>query len=206
MTKELPILYGKYLSPYVRRVAVSLNVLGFTFEHRILSAVTDLEEREAVNPVGRVPALRIASGEVLIDSNAILDHFDELAGPDQALVPRSGERRRTALLRLALATGAIDRSMTANGERRRKVPEQDRIEGLLRQCRQGFQALEEELGQRMFFDGENLRQVDITTAIGFRFVNHIFPETLAPDQLPSIADLSDRCEAMAIFESADYGS
>lgn len=203
MTEVRPTLYGKNLSPYVRRVAVSMNVLGYSFQHKVISAITDQDEREAVNPVGRVPALRLASGEVLIDSNAILDHFDELAGPERALIPKSGERRRTSLRRLAIATGAIDRSMTANGERRRKVPEPERIEGLLRQSRQGFCALEEELCQRLFFDGNRLGQVDISTAIGFRFVNHIFPGTLAPEQLPGIANLSKRCEAMAAFKSSD---
>lgn len=206
MTEARPVLYGKFLSPYVRRVAVSLNVLGIVFEHSIMSAITDQAEREAVNPVGRVPALRLTSGEILIDSAAILDYLDELVGPDRALIPTEGPSRRVALRRLAIATGAIDRSMTANGERRRAAPESDRIKRLLRQCRQGFRALEEELNGRTFFDGEVLGQVDITTAIGYRFVNHIFPGTLSPDQMPGIADLSDRCEAMAIFKDADLGS
>jgi glutathione S-transferase len=204
MMGQHPILYGKYLSPYVRRVAVSLNVLGFSFEHQILSAITDQTEREAVNPVGRVPAMRLPSGEILIDSNAILDHFDELAGPDRALVPISGEKRRTALRRLAIATGAIDRSMTANGERRRKVPEPDRIEHLLRQCRLGFRALEEELCCKSSFEGEVLGQVDITTAIGYRFVNHIFPGTLSPEKFPAIAELSLQCEMAEAFKSSNF--
>ncbi len=203
MSESATVLYGKYLSPYVRRVAVSLNVLGFSFEHRNISAISDRKEREAVNPVGRVPALRLASGEILIDSNAILDHFDELAGPKYALIPKAGDSRRTALRRLAIATGAIDRSMTANAERRRKAPDPIRIDRLIKQCQNGFQALELELEQRDMFDKNRLSQVDITTAIGYRFVNHIFPGSLLPDQIPSIAELSHQCEAIEAFKISD---
>ena len=203
MSDSATVLYGKYLSPYVRRVAVSLNVLGFSFEHRNISAISDREEREAVNPVGRVPALRLASGEILIDSNAILDHFDELAGPKYALIPKAGDSRRTALRRLAIATGAIDRSMTANAERRRKASDPIRIDRLIKQCQNGFQALELELEQRDMFDKNRLSQVDITTAIGYRFVNHIFPGSLLPDQIPSIAELSNQCETIEAFKISD---
>jgi len=33
-------------------------------------------------------------GEVLMDSTAILDHLDEVAGPGRALLPGSGRERR----------------------------------------------------------------------------------------------------------------
>ena len=87
MTNNTPLLYGKFLSPYVRRVGVSLNILGIAFERSIISAIDDESKREAVNPVGRVPALRLESGEILVDSAAILDHYDELVGPNLALIP-----------------------------------------------------------------------------------------------------------------------
>lgn len=199
MSGERPVLYGKFLSPYVRRVAVTLNLMEMPFEHHDISAIQDETAREKVNPVGRVPALRISGGEVLIDSAAILDHLDEIAGPGRALVPPSGSDRRRALQLLAMATGAIDRAMTANAERRRQPPDQDRLNRLLRQCRQGFDTLETSLDQRDYFDPGGLMQTDITVAIGLNFVNHIFPGTLPPDQFPGLSDLSLRCEALPAF-------
>lgn len=205
MTSETPVLFGMFLSPYVRRVAVSLNVFGIPFVHRVVSAVGDEREREGVNPVGRVPALQLPSGEVLIDSAAILDHFDEAAGPERALIPASGVGRRRALQRLAIATGAIDRAMAANAERRREVPDPARIERLVRQCRQGFEALERELGGRDHFDGSGLRQPDITAAVGLSFVNHIFPGTLSDSALPGLWSVTRRAEALAEFQVASIG-
>src|SRR5450631_410699 len=49
------ILIGMFDSPFVRRVAVSLNVLGIPFEHRDWSVGKDLDRIREFNPLGRVP-------------------------------------------------------------------------------------------------------------------------------------------------------
>src|SRR4051794_18623024 len=84
------ILVGQYDSPYVRRVAISLRVLDFAYEHDTRSVFGDFDSMRQTNPLGRIPSLVLASGETLIDSAAILDWLDEQVGPERALVPRSG--------------------------------------------------------------------------------------------------------------------
>ncbi|MGH6916539.1 MAG: glutathione S-transferase N-terminal domain-containing protein [Geminicoccaceae bacterium] len=76
------ILVGQYDSPYVRRVAVSLRVLGFDYEHDTRSVFADFDAMRALNPLGRIPSLVLDDGEVLIDSAAILDFLDQTVGPD----------------------------------------------------------------------------------------------------------------------------
>src|SRR5260370_11187654 len=93
-------------SPFVRRVAVSMNLLGMTFQHRNWSVGKDFELIRQFNPLGRVPTLVQPDGEALIESTAILDLLDEYAGPERALLPRSGKDRREAMQILAVATGA----------------------------------------------------------------------------------------------------
>lgn len=204
MSQDGYVLYGRLLSPYVRRVAVTLNFYGVAFEQNIISAIGDEREREAVNPVGRVPALQLPSGEVLIDSAAILDHLDEIVGATASLTPKSGTARRSALRQLAIATGAIDRAMAANAERRRPAFQQDeaRLDRLLRQARQGFYALERDLGDKDFFDGERIGQPDVTSAVGFAFLNHIFPGSLPCDAYPHLSRLSSACEETWQFQKA----
>jgi len=102
----------------------------------VSTRIDDEEERERINPVGRVPALILSDDETLVDSFAILDHLDEQAG-SKALVPKSGLARRQALQHISIATGAIDRAMTANAERRRTPPDDERLKRLLRQCTRG---------------------------------------------------------------------
>ena len=111
------ILVGQYDSPYVRRVAVSLRVLGFAYEHDTRSVFGDFDAMRKVNPLGRIPSLVLDGGEVLIDSAAILDWLDQEVGPGRALLPAEGAERRRALRLIALATGAIDKIGAATYER-----------------------------------------------------------------------------------------
>ena len=67
------ILVGQYDSPFVRRVAISLRVLGFAYEHDTRSVFADFDAMRAINPLGRIPSLILPDGETLIDSAAILD-------------------------------------------------------------------------------------------------------------------------------------
>lgn len=84
------ILIGMFDSPFVRRVAVSMKLLDFTFEHYNWSVGKDFDRILKHNPVGRVPTLLLDDGEALPESAAILDYLDELAGPERALLPRAG--------------------------------------------------------------------------------------------------------------------
>src|SRR5579859_3242630 len=111
------ILVGQYDSPFVRRVAVSLRVLGFAYEHDTRSVFADFAAMRDINPLGRIPSLVLDDGEVLIDSAAIRDWLDETVGPERALVPPAGIARRSVLRRIVLATGAIDKAGAAAYER-----------------------------------------------------------------------------------------
>jgi len=57
------ILVGQYDSPYVRRVAVSLRVLGLPYEHDIRSVFGDFDSMRRTNPLGRIPSLILDGGE-----------------------------------------------------------------------------------------------------------------------------------------------
>ena len=86
-------LVGRYDSPFVRRVAVSLHALAIPFDQLALSPFSQAADLRRISPVGRMPALVIDEGEVLIESAAILDYIDEIAGPSRALLPPSGSER-----------------------------------------------------------------------------------------------------------------
>src|SRR3954447_8723517 len=105
------ILVGQYDSPYVRRVAVSLRLLGIAYEHAPLSVFADAQAMRAFNVLGRVPTLVLDGGEAIIDSAAILDWLDETVGPERSLLPPHGPERRQALRLVALATGVADKAI-----------------------------------------------------------------------------------------------
>ena len=78
-------LIGVNRSPYTRRVAITLKLYGVPFEQRDLSGFGNRAEVQAANPLGRIPALVLDDGEVLLDSNAIIDHLDQTYGGEHPL-------------------------------------------------------------------------------------------------------------------------
>lgn len=167
------ILVGQYDSPFVRRVAVSLRLLGFAYEHDTRSVFGDFDSMRQTNPLGRIPSLVLDSGEVLIDSAAILDHLDEQVGLERALIPARGEARRTALRRIALATGAIDKIGAATYERLVRPSAyrwNEWIERCLTQGAGALAALDREIELT-----DRIDQVQITTAccLGYIRLNNL---------------------------------
>jgi glutathione S-transferase len=75
------LLIGMFDSPYVRRVAISMRRLGLPFEHRNWSVGTDFDRIRDYSPLGRVPVLVLQDGTALVESSAILDAIDDIAGP-----------------------------------------------------------------------------------------------------------------------------
>jgi glutathione S-transferase len=198
------ILVGRYLSPFVRRVGVSLNQLGFAFERKILSTATDKSAIEAFNPVGRVPSLELDSGEVLIDSSAILDYLDEEAGPARRLVPASGAERRQVLKIVAVALGTVEKAVGATYEMNRRPADkvhQPWLDQLLAQTTGGLAALEAALAGD-FFVANRLTQADITVACGYGFIARAQSMVVPPGRYPRLDRLVQRLEATPAFQKA----
>ncbi len=196
-------LVGQYDSPYTRRVAISLTLLGFSFAQIPLSLFSDFEEMKALNPLVRVPSLILPDGEVLIDSGAILDYLDEQAGPNHALAHTHGKARRKALKTIAIATGAIDKAMAINYERNQR-PENKQYtpwtERLKAQLAGALTALND-LPQIPWLSGEKLSQPDITTVCMIGYIRLYAPDLLPPSQYPSLETLARKCEALPAFQA-----
>ncbi|MFN3447265.1 MAG: glutathione S-transferase family protein [Roseococcus sp.] len=188
-------LIGRTLSPFVRRVAATLNLYGMEWEALPLSTVTDGAEIARHNPLGRVPALVLPDGEVLVDSAAILDHLDSLAGPD-ALTPPAGADRRAVLRAVALGVGAAEKSVQAYYETQRR-PEglrwAESAAKLFEQARGGFAALEAMLEGGFLCLGR-LTQADVTAVIALDFADKVLP-ALGEGRYPGLRALSARLNA-----------
>lgn len=200
------ILIGQYDSPYTRRVAVSLGILGFTFEHDTRSVFADFDSMRTVNPLGRVPSLILPDGTTLIDSAAILDWLDQAVGPERALLPPGGTSRQEALQRIALATGTIDKVMASAYERLVR-PEPYRWPDWMARCRTQVEGGLAALATRSWPTDEPVAQAGITTACMIRYIRLADPDLLPPGRYPSLDALSQRCEALPAFRAtypADY--
>jgi glutathione S-transferase len=194
------ILVGRYRSPFTRRVAISMHLLGMTYEHRPRTALTQFEEVKALNPVARVPVLILDSGEVLFDSTAILDHLDQTVGPERALVPTKPETRRSVLRTIALALGVTEKVVAVVYERRFHPPEkvhQPWIDRCEEQARSGLAALDATANAP--FEDTPLNQAGITVGVMVDFVKLVNPPLLPTGRYKRLDAHFDRCARMPAF-------
>jgi len=194
------ILVGQYDSPFVRRVAVSLRVLGFDYQHDIPSVFADFDAMHKVNPLGRIPSLVLDDGETLIDSATILDWLDQSVGPERALIPPGGPQRRRSLRLIALATGIIEKAGAEAYERLIR-PSAYRWPEWIARCRLQATVALGALAAEDWPATDRLDQAEITTACMVRYVQMADPDLLAPNRYPTVFALSARCEARPEFQA-----
>lgn len=194
------ILIGVYFSPFTRRVAASLHVLGLPFEQRALHAFNDREAVREYNRLTRVPALVLDHGEILIDSTAILDYLDEEVGPERALMPPSGKDRRHVLQLVAHGIGAIDKASAVYYETLRPADKvlSEIIERSTDQVMGGLGVIEA-IKDEPWLCGSRLTQADITGVIAYQTANFIMPESVNEKSFPRLAERSARASTIPAF-------
>jgi glutathione S-transferase len=201
------LLIGMFDSPFVRRVAVSLKLLGIACEHANWSVGRDFDRIRVYNPLGRVPTLVLDDGEALIESSAILDYLDELVGPERALLPRSGPERRAALKLMAIAVGAAEKCVAQVYEDAFRPPER-RHAPWVERCRQQMLGAAAELeracaarGAGEWLLGGRCTQADITATCAFTFTSDTGRLPADPAQFPAWRAHAARCEALPEFRA-----
>ncbi|HTQ36728.1 MAG TPA: glutathione S-transferase N-terminal domain-containing protein, partial [Steroidobacteraceae bacterium] len=103
-------LIGMLDSPYVRRVAVSLDVLGVPFEHEAVSVFATFERFRAINPVVKAPTLVCDDGGILMDSGLILQYLEAEHFPQGSPLWSRDPQARLAQFRIvSYASAAADK-------------------------------------------------------------------------------------------------
>ena len=197
-------LIGHYDSPFVRRVAIALRLYELPFEHRAWSVFGDADRIARFNPLRRVPTLVLDDGEVLIESAAILDALDEMAGEGRALVPARGAMRRRVLKVCALGAGVADKAVSLVYERvlhDRATPMWiDRCRGQMSGVLEALEA-ERAAGAGPWWFGEALTHADIMVACALRFVSEAHAEVFDLAAWPALTAHAAACEAMPAFQA-----
>lgn len=202
-------LIGMLDSPYVRRVAVSLQLLGLPFEHRSISVFSTFEQFRQINPVVKAPSLVCDDGTVLMDSTLILDYAESLAAPARSLMPTDIGARLQSLHIIGLALAVCEKSVQIVYERMLRPAEKlhqpwvDRVTGqLLAAC----EALESALMRRpLTLAGQGIDQATITTAVAWHFARTMLPDVLSAQAFPALQKFSQQAETLPEFASAPHG-
>jgi len=200
------ILVGQLDSPFVRRVAVSMNIYGLPFERQVISVYADADAVRAVNPLGKVPALILDDGETLFDSQMILDYLDELAGPDRALTAPNGPERRDVLRCCAVSLGLSEKVVGLNFETKQRDP--DTIDdGVIARLETQVKSALNWLDARQpnpWLCGSNMTQADITATAAFTHLFNRRGELFPESDYPTLAALRKRAEAFPPFQASPF--
>jgi glutathione S-transferase len=191
-------LIGMLDSPFVRRVAITMELLGMPYQHRSVSVFSTYDQFRQINPVVKAPTLVCDDGEALMDSTLIIDYLELIAG--RSLMSADPTHRRHALRLVGLALAACEKAGQIMYERRLRPPEKQHAPWLDRvdeQLRAALLLLEPEADR--LDASAAICQAGVTVAVMWRFTQIILPDLILPKDFPALAEHSARAELLPAF-------
>jgi glutathione S-transferase len=157
-------LYGTPISPFARKAMVIAHELDLKLE--ILPRPDDAAEFRRINPLGKIPALVLDDGSVLIDSPVICEYLNHIGGgkffPGMSLWKENTGRWKAAGLH-ALADGIADATVAQVMERRQPAPNQAQIARHMTAVEAGLNAFE----RVKFAEPPTIGEIAAACAIGY---------------------------------------
>jgi glutathione S-transferase len=193
-------LIGMLDSPYVRRVAISLEMLGVPFKHEPVSVFSTFQQFQNINPVVKAPSLVCDDGEVLMDSSLILQFVETTSG--KSLWSQNPPELQREFRAVGLALAACEKSAQMIYERNLRplsaqhAPWLERVTG---QLLAAYAGLEREVQSRPTGFSASRGQAVVTAAVAWQFTQSTLAAIVPADNHPGLVALSDRMERLAEF-------
>ncbi|NEX62957.1 glutathione S-transferase [Noviherbaspirillum galbum] len=202
-------LVGMLDSPYVRRVAISLQMLGLRFEHESLSVFRHMEAFRQINPVIKVPTMVCDDGTVLLDSTLILEYAESVAHP-RSLRPAQADALVRDLRLTGLALAACEKSVQIVYEHMLRPPEKLHapwLERVTDQLRAACDAMEKEMDrpQATVLESGALSQGGITAAVAWHFIQAMTADAAPKERYLLLQAFSLEAEKLPAFRAAPHG-
>lgn len=193
------LLIGMLDSPYVRRVAIAGTLLGLDFEHRSISVFRHMDRFRAINPLIKAPSFVAGDGTVLMDSELIITHLEDLAG--RSLRPDGGTARTRDLRTTGIALIVCEKAVQTEYERKRPEgfryqPWSDRVRA---QLADALQLLDEVAARDWPVAPSPLTHGAIAAAVAVGFIRFTLPDVVDLAPYPALTAHADRCEALPVF-------
>lgn len=199
-------LIGMLDSPFVRRVAISMRLLGLPFEHAAVSVFRGFDAFQKINPVVKAPTLICRDedgGSVLMDSTLMLIYAEALAG--RSLMPTDPTALVRELRLIGLALAACEKTAQIVYERglrpaeKRHEPWIERVSG---QLNAAYGELDRELAAGCLDTTEaGIRQSGITVGVAWTFTQFLIPEVVPAEGFPHLATHTATVEQLPVFQA-----
>ena len=200
-------LYTFFRSSAAYRVRIALNLKGLTAEMVSIhlqkeGGLNRKPEFRAINPQMRVPALRLDSGEVLIQSLAIMEYLDEVHLQPPLLPSEPVERAKVRALAQLIACDIHPLNNTSPLRYLKNALGQDqaKIDAWYHHwILEGFEALEPLIGNGRYAFGNKITLADVClvpqVANARRF-------KVPLDRFPRIVAIDTACRELPAFANA----
>ena len=195
-------LIGSLASPFVRKVRIVLAEKKLDCQFELENVWAPDTTISTVNPLGKVPALVMEDGSVMIDSRVMVEYLDTLT-PVCKLLPPNGRDRADVKCWEALADGIIDAAVIARLERTQrpiKLQSEDWIARQMRKVDLGLAALSEKLGEQAYCAGKNYSLADVAVGCTLGWLSFRFPEIAWRDDHANLAKLFDKLSERQSFK------
>ncbi len=178
-------LYFAAASPFVRKVHMSAIELGLVKQIELVSTHVSPGKENAtytdgINPLGKIPALEIDDGSIILDSSVICEYLNHLEG-NNTLIPERGPERWRVQTGHAIANGIMDAAVSNRYETFMR-PEEYRwdlwVNEQWAKINQALQWFENQKSDSM----ETIDQISLACALGyldFRFADFAWRERYA---------------------------
>lgn len=183
-------------SPYVRRTAISLRLLGIPFEHRSWSVFRNFDEFRQLNPLVKAPTLVLDDGTLLTESGLIID-WAQTIRDQPALMPSDAAQRLRATRLVGIALAASEKSVQIVYEHKRAPEKRDDawLQRLHAQLHSAYDLLERELdGVDGWLFGDAPTQADISLAVAWSFTQLVAADVIDAAAYPRLVAFSQRAE------------
>ena len=195
-------LIGMLDSPFVRRVAVTFELLGVPFTHQALSVFSTFPQFQRVNPVVKAPSLVLDDGTVLMDSSLIIAWAESTLPAGQSLWSRDAAERAHEYRAVGLALAACEKSAQLVYEqnlRPRQYQYEPWVERVTGQLLAAYGELERDITANPARYATTRSHATVCAAIAWQFTQSLLAIVVPAAAHPALAALSTRMEAEPCF-------
>ena len=173
-------LYYNPISTYSQKVLIALYEKGLDFEAEIVHLM-DPDARakyREIYPMGKIPCLELANGDIIPESSIILEYIDPLAEP--TLIKGDADtirkiRFKDRMFDLYLNDAVV--TLLFQGMKPAAEQDPERMEKARFQIDTMYAFMEHEFGQQPYANGDEFMMSDCSAAPGLFYAERIAPFT-----------------------------
>lgn len=202
-------LLGTLDSPYVRRVAISLEYYGIQYRHKPISVFDSFYEFAKINPVVKAPTVVLDDGLVLLNSSLILDYFERQSHTRRRLMPDEPLKYARAVRIIGLALTACEKTIQIVYERKMRPLDKQYepwVDRITAQLLTAWRELEYEIDRSKPSTDCSIEQAGITVAVAWSFSQQMLGDIVMKGYFQNINAYVTAIEKLHVFQAIPFCS